>query len=80
MFPPSFIPLPSPCPSHPSRWSQNTSFVFPASYSKLTLAISFTHGNVYVSMLFSQIIPLSPSPTMSKSLFFMSVFLLPPDI
>ena len=34
---------------------------------------SFTHGNVYVSVLFSQIIPPSPSPTESKRLFFTSV-------
>ena len=33
----------------------------------------FTYGNVYVSMLFSQITPPFPSPTESKSLFLMSV-------
>ena len=32
----------------------------------------FHVGNAYVSMLFSQIIPPSPSPSESKSLFFMS--------
>ena len=31
------------------------------------------YGNVYVSALFSQIIPPSPSPTEYKSLFFTSV-------
>ena len=35
--------------------------------------ICFTYGNVHVSVLFSQIIPPSPSPTESKSLFFISV-------
>ena len=40
------------------------------------LVICFTCGHIYVSMLFSQIIPLSPSPTESKSMFFTSVFLL----
>ena len=49
------------------------SFVCPASRIKLELAIYFTYGNVHVSMLFSQIIPPSPSPTESKSLFFTSV-------
>ena len=39
-------------------------------------AIYFIYGNVHVSMLFSLIIPLSPPPTESKSLFFTSVSLL----
>ena len=51
------LPLKSPAPSHPSRLSQSTDFGFPTSYSKFPLAICFTCGNVYVSMLFSQIIP-----------------------
>ena len=63
-------------PSHPSQLSQSTSFGFPASYSKLTLAIYLTYGNAYVSMLFSQIIPPLPSPTESKRLFYTSVSLL----
>ena len=46
---------------------------FPVPYIKLPLAIYFAYGNMYVSMLLSQIIPPSPSPTVSKSLFFMSV-------
>ena len=33
----------------------------------------FTYGNIHVSMLFSQVIPPSPSLTVPKSLFFMSV-------
>ena len=57
-----------PSPSHPSKLSQSTSFGFPASYIKLPLAVSFTYGNIYASMLFSQIIPPSPH-TVSKSLF-----------
>ena len=40
------------------------------------LAICFTYDNLHVSMLFSQIIPPSPSPTESKRLFYTSVSLL----
>ena len=40
-------PLSPPSPSHPSRLSQSTGFRFPASYSKLPLAIYFTYGNLY---------------------------------
>ena len=42
----------------------------------LALAIYFTYDNVYILMLFSQIIPPSPSRTECKSLFFISVTLL----
>ena len=66
---PSQTSLPSPFPSHSSRLSQITSFGFPASYSKSLLAIYFTYGNPYVSVLRSQGIPLSLSPTVTKSLF-----------
>ena len=71
--PTSRIPLPSPCPQHPSRLSQSTGFGYPASYVKLPLAICFMYGYVYVSMLLSQVIPPSPSPSAFKNLFFMSV-------
>ena len=43
---------------------------------KLALVIYFICGNIQVSMLFSQIIPPSLSPTESTSLFFTSVSLL----
>ena len=39
------------------------------------LVICFTLDNIYVSMLFSQIIPPLPSPIESKSLFYTSVYL-----
>ena len=42
-------------------------------YGELRLAICFTYGNMHVSVLFSQIIPPSPSPIESKCLFFISV-------
>ena len=40
------------------------------------LVVYFTYGNIYVSMLFSQIISPLPSPTESKRLFYTSVSLL----
>ena len=62
------LPLEPPSPSHSSRLTQSTSFVYPVTYSKFPLAIYFTHGNIYISMLLFQIIPSSPSFTISKSL------------
>ena len=52
---------------HPSRLSYSTNFGFPALYSKFPLAIYFTYGNIYVSKLFSSIIPLSPFPKSKMS-------------
>ena len=72
------VPLPTFLTLHPSRLSQSAGFRLLASHCKLPLAIYFTDGIVYVSMLFSQIIPPSPSFTASKSLFLMSVFPLLP--
>ena len=78
MCPPCWTPLPPTSPPRPSGLSQSTSFVWPASCIKLALVIYFTYANIHVSMLFSQIIPPSPSPTEFKSLFFTSVSLLLP--
>ena len=75
-YSPSRSPLPPPSPSHPSGSSQYTGCEHPVSCVKFRLVIYFTYGNIHVSMLFSQIIPPSPSPTESKSLFFTSVSLL----
>ena len=52
---------------------KSNDFGCPASFIELALVIYFTYGNAHVSVLFSQIIPPSPSPTESKSLFFTSV-------
>ena len=71
------VPHPDlPSPSHPSGSSQCTSPEHPASCIVLGLVIYFTYGNIHVSMLFSQIIPPSSSPTESQSLFFTCVSLL----
>ena len=66
-LPPTFLPTLS------SGLSQSTGFECPASCIELALVIYLTYGNVHVSMLFSQIIPLLPSPTESKNLFLTSV-------
>ena len=75
MCSPSWTPFPPPFPSHPSGSSQCTSPEHPVSCIKPGLAIYFTYDNIHVSMLFSQIIPPSPSPTESKRLFYTSVSL-----
>ena len=68
---PSYLP-PHPIPQgHPSALALST----PSHSSNLDWQ-SISHGNIHVSMLFSQIIQPLPSPTESKSLFFTSVSLL----
>ena len=76
MCSPSWPSLPPPSPSHTSESSQCTSPKHPASCIKPWLVIYFTYDNIHVSMLFSQIIPPSPSLTESNSLFFTSLSLL----
>ena len=73
---PVLNPLPPPSLPHPSGLSQSMGLGCPASYTELALVIYFTYGNRHVSVLFSQIIPPSPSLTESQSLFFTSVSLL----
>ena len=70
--PHSESPLPPPFTPYPSGLSQSTGFGCPASCIELALVIFLTYGKVHVSMLLSQIIPPSPSPTKSKSLFCVS--------
>ena len=66
---PIWTPLLPPFPSHPSGLSQCTGPEHPVSCIEPGLVIYFTYGNIHVSMLFSQIIPPSHSPTESKTLF-----------
>ena len=66
-LPPPWIQLPPPSSSHPSGSSQCTSHEYPDSCIKLGLMIYFTYDNIHVSMVFSQIIPPSPSPTEKDS-------------
>ena len=73
MSSPSWTPISFPSPLHPSRFSQSPNSGCPASYIKLPLVICFTYGIVYVPMLFSQVIPPSPSLTESKTLFFIEI-------
>ena len=77
---PSWSLLPPASPSHPSGSSQCTSpehlshaSILGWSNRSPGLVICFTLDSILVSMLFSQNIPPSPSPTESKSLFCTSV-------
>ena len=66
MCSPSWTLLLPHSPSNPSGSSQCTSLEHPVSCIEPGLEIYFTYDNIHVSMLFSQIILLSPSPTESK--------------
>ena len=78
MCPPSWASSPTSHPIHPSRLSQSTGSELPVLQTNFPLVIYFTHGNGYVSMLLSQFVPPSPSPTVPTSLFSMSASLLLP--
>ena len=72
----TLTPLPPPTPYHLSGSSPCTSPKHPVSCIEHRLVICFLHDSIHVSMPFSQIIPPSPSPSESKSLFYTSVSLL----
>ena len=57
MSSPSWPSFPSPTTSHTSGLSQSIWFEFPVSYSNFSVAIYFTYGNVYVSILLCQFVP-----------------------
>ena len=66
---------PTPIPPTIPRISVTTecSAELPRLYSSFPLASCFTHGSVYMSVLLSQFVPFSPSPSMSTSPFPTSV-------
>ena len=66
-------PLPPPSPLHLSGLSQSTNFMCPASCIELALVICLIYGNVHVSVVFCQTIPLSASPSESKSVLYIRV-------
>ena len=76
MCSPSWTLLPAPSLYHPSGSSQCTSPKHPVSCIEPGLATHFIYDIICVSVPFSQIIPLSPSPTESKRQFYKSVSLL----
>ena len=65
-------PLPLPSPSHPSRLSQSTG-LNSYCYRANSTFLSILRMIMYVSILFSQFVPPSPSSTVSTSLFSVSV-------
>ena len=77
----SAISIHKPPPSHlpPLKVvAVRTLVELPVSYSNFPLAIYFTFGGTYVSMLLSQLVPPSPFPSVSTSVLSMSVSLFLP--
>ena len=76
IFPPSWASFP---PHHPTPLGHYKAPGWaPCVIQQLPLASYFTPGNVYISQLLSQFIPLSPSPAMSTSPFSTSASLFVP--
>ena len=69
MSPPTWTSLPSPIPFHPSRlnWAPDLNSLYHT--ANICQVSNFAYGNIYVSVLLSQFIPPSPSPSVSTSLF-----------
>ena len=76
-----FLPLEPPphfLPPHSSRSSQSTTLSSLCyRHSSFPLAMSFTRGSVYMSILPFQFIPPSPSPSVSTNLFFICLYSCP---
>ena len=81
--PPGYLPNPGIEPRSPTlqvafhSLSHEGSPESPVSHSTFPLAIYVTYGNGCVTMLFSQFVPFSSSPTMPTSLFMSASPLLP---
>ena len=67
--------FPIPKPSHPSRSSQSTKLSTLCYAATSHLAIYFTYGSAYVSVILSQFVPHFISPALSTSLLSMSASL-----
>ena len=66
---PSLLSFASPPLPHLSRLSQS-SRLGSLCYISFPLASYFTHDSVYMSILLSQLIPPSPSPTVSPIIYY----------
>ena len=73
MCSPSWSPTPPPSPSHLSGSSQCTRPEHPVSCIEPRLVIHFAYDNIHVFVLFSQIIPPSPSHRVQKTVLYICV-------
>ena len=79
MSAPSWTSLPPPCPSHPSRLSQNTGWSALCHTANSHL-LSILHMIIYVFPCYSQFIPLSPSPTVSTVCLYVCISIAAPCV